>query len=105
MMYHVCSALFFVCSMLRCLEEGAEDFLVKPVKLSDVERLRQFMLRGEEDGNERVVGRKRKTRDDYCSSTLSPCSSPSSLDCSHASVSALAHHQPLQKRPRLMSSD
>lgn len=88
----------------RCLEEGAEDFLVKPVKLSDVERLRQFMLRGEEDGQERVVGRKRKTRDD----SLSPSSSASSLDCCHAlspvSVSAIAHHQPLQKRPRLISS-
>ncbi|XP_047945667.1 two-component response regulator ARR15-like [Salvia hispanica] len=31
---------------LRCLEEGAEDFLMKPVQLSDVERLRDFMLRG-----------------------------------------------------------
>ncbi|EPS59237.1 hypothetical protein M569_15571, partial [Genlisea aurea] len=29
----------------RCLEEGAEEYLVKPVKLSDVERLREFVLR------------------------------------------------------------
>ncbi|XP_028754349.1 two-component response regulator ARR5-like isoform X2 [Neltuma alba] len=27
----------------RCLEEGAEDFIVKPVKLSDVKRLRDYM--------------------------------------------------------------
>ncbi|KAL3644537.1 arsenicals resistance [Castilleja foliolosa] len=28
----------------RCLEEGAEDFIVKPVKLSDVRRLKNYML-------------------------------------------------------------
>ncbi|XP_057810922.1 two-component response regulator ARR3-like [Salvia miltiorrhiza] len=27
----------------RCFEEGAEDFIVKPVKLSDVERLKRSM--------------------------------------------------------------
>ncbi|RDX90674.1 Two-component response regulator ARR3 [Mucuna pruriens] len=27
----------------RCLEEGAEDFIVKPVKLSDVKRLKGYM--------------------------------------------------------------
>ena len=30
----------YVC---RCLEEGAEDFIVKPVKLSDVKRLKDYM--------------------------------------------------------------
>ncbi|KAG2702155.1 hypothetical protein I3760_06G077400 [Carya illinoinensis] len=29
----------------RCLEEGAEDFIVKPVKLSDVKRLKEYMMR------------------------------------------------------------
>ncbi|CAA0833099.1 Two-component response regulator ARR3 [Striga hermonthica] len=29
----------------RCLEEGAEDFIVKPVKLSDVIRLKNYMFR------------------------------------------------------------
>ncbi|KAK4399750.1 Two-component response regulator ARR4 [Sesamum angolense] len=28
----------------RCLEEGAEDFIVKPVKLSDVKRLKNYMF-------------------------------------------------------------
>ncbi|KAH6763182.1 response regulator 3 [Perilla frutescens var. hirtella] len=28
----------------RCLEEGAEDFIVKPVKLCDVERLKSYMF-------------------------------------------------------------
>ncbi len=29
----------------RCLEEGAEDFIVKPVKLADVKRLKDYMMR------------------------------------------------------------
>ncbi|XP_010553643.1 PREDICTED: two-component response regulator ARR4 [Tarenaya hassleriana] len=29
----------------RCLEEGAEDFLLKPVKLADVKRLRNYMTK------------------------------------------------------------
>ncbi|KAF8081479.1 hypothetical protein N665_0884s0008 [Sinapis alba] len=29
----------------RCLEEGAEDFLLKPVKLADVKRLRTYLTR------------------------------------------------------------
>ncbi|KAA8540878.1 hypothetical protein F0562_024984 [Nyssa sinensis] len=46
----------------RCLEEGAEEFLVKPVKLSDVKRLKDFILRGgEEDESEgRRITQKRK---------------------------------------------
>ncbi|KAL0713813.1 hypothetical protein Bca4012_020791 [Brassica carinata] len=32
----------------RCLEEGAEDFLLKPVKLADVKRLRDSLLKAEE---------------------------------------------------------
>ncbi|KAK9117010.1 hypothetical protein Sjap_015957 [Stephania japonica] len=31
----------------RCLEEGAEDFIVKPVKLSDVKRLKDYIMREE----------------------------------------------------------
>ncbi|KAG7031929.1 Two-component response regulator ARR8, partial [Cucurbita argyrosperma subsp. argyrosperma] len=30
----------------RCLEEGAEEFLLKPVKLSDVNKLKPFICRG-----------------------------------------------------------
>ncbi|XP_068652251.1 two-component response regulator ARR15-like [Aristolochia californica] len=30
----------------RCLEEGAEDFLLKPVKLSDVKRLKSYLNKG-----------------------------------------------------------
>jgi two-component response regulator (ARR-A family) len=32
----------------RCLEEGAEDFLLKPVKLSDVKRLRDSLMKVED---------------------------------------------------------
>lgn len=47
----------------RCLEEGAEDFLVKPVKLSDVKRLKEVILKGEGD-NKEVQMHKRKVIDD-----------------------------------------
>ncbi|PRQ55381.1 putative response regulator and transcription factor RR-A-type family [Rosa chinensis] len=38
----------------RCLEEGAEEFFLKPVKLSDVNKLRPHMMKGtsmEDEGN------------------------------------------------------
>ena len=38
---------FSICGF-RCLEEGAEDFLLKPVKLADVKRLRDSLLKAEE---------------------------------------------------------
>ncbi|KAI9086410.1 hypothetical protein K1719_031494 [Acacia pycnantha] len=37
----------------RCLEEGAEEFLLKPVKLSDVKRLTDFIMKGETKGKEK----------------------------------------------------
>ncbi|CAN4088202.1 unnamed protein product [Withania somnifera] len=55
----------------RCLEEGAEEFLLKPVKLSDVKRLRDFILRGEGDDDKltekkikETCSRKRKFQDE-----------------------------------------
>ncbi|GMH31149.1 hypothetical protein Nepgr_032992 [Nepenthes gracilis] len=35
----------------RCLEEGADDFIVKPVKLSDVKRLTDCMIRENRSNN------------------------------------------------------
>nr|ACU13846.1 unknown [Glycine max] len=63
----------------RCLEEGAEDFIVKPVKLSDVKRLKDFMttkevIRGELSQEEREGINKRKLLD---TSDVSPSSPPS----------------------------
>ncbi|KAI3412298.1 Response regulatory domain-containing protein [Psidium guajava] len=84
--------------MDRCLEEGAEEFIVKPVKLSDVKRLKAYMRRdfGERNQSEsetenRVnVNPKRKLREeddhdeDYDDSDLS-ASSPSPPACSMSS--------------------
>lgn len=30
----------------RCLEDGAEEFLLKPVQLSDVNRLKPYLMKG-----------------------------------------------------------
>ncbi|GLT63373.1 hypothetical protein SLA2020_359430 [Shorea laevis] len=46
----------------RCLEEGAEDFIVKPVKLSDVKRLKDYMMREDGVGSENRGG---ITRESY----------------------------------------
>ncbi|XAR50126.1 hypothetical protein NMG60_11004368 [Bertholletia excelsa] len=71
----------------RCLEEGAEEFLLKPVKLSDVKRLTNFILRGQAEEN----GGKRKLQDEYVPPPLSqPASSSlSSLDSDESSTSIL----------------
>ncbi|KAL8121174.1 two-component response regulator ARR5-like [Apium graveolens] len=63
----------------RCLEEGAEDFIVKPVKLSDVKRLKDYMF-----GDEKQETNKRKlsemssesdiTEPDYSASPSPPTS-------------------------------
>ncbi|CAK8536915.1 unnamed protein product [Lathyrus sativus] len=87
----------------RCLEEGAEDFIVKPVKLSDVKRLKGYMttrdvkgeienreinvkVNGDVEGNDGVViNNKRKLEEasdefssepSISSSSVSPSSSP-----------------------------
>ncbi|ESQ29502.1 hypothetical protein EUTSA_v10023662mg [Eutrema salsugineum] len=41
----------------RCLEEGAEDFLLKPVKLADVKRLRNYLTKDVKvaDGNKPIA--------------------------------------------------
>ncbi|XP_022736977.1 two-component response regulator ARR5-like [Durio zibethinus] len=66
----------------RCLEEGAEEFLVKPVKLSDVKRLKEFVMRGKTEENKGRRVHKRKFEDDShppSSSSSTPSSStPSS---------------------------
>ncbi|GLT48087.1 hypothetical protein SLA2020_241390 [Shorea laevis] len=67
----------------RCLEEGAEEFLVKPVKLSDVKRLKEFILKGEAEGSGERRVCKRNLEDDSQSSSSSlssPSSSPSPTD-------------------------
>ncbi|KZV31256.1 two-component sensor protein histidine protein kinase [Dorcoceras hygrometricum] len=85
----------------RCLEEGAEEFLVKPVKLSDVKRLTDFILRGD-DNSQKKGSRKRKTRDGSCSPTPpSVTSSPSTLQLPSKSISP----RPLSKHPKMQITD
>ncbi|KAL0732598.1 hypothetical protein Bca4012_008807 [Brassica carinata] len=52
----------------RCLEEGAEDFLLKPVKLADVKRLRSYLTRDVKLPN----GNKRKLPEDSIPVHTSP---------------------------------
>ncbi|KAI7747387.1 hypothetical protein M8C21_002308 [Ambrosia artemisiifolia] len=51
----------------RCLEEGAEDYLLKPVKLSDVTRLKDSILKTETTGIDQLQSCriKRKRNDDW----------------------------------------
>ncbi|KAL3640643.1 Two-component response regulator arr15 [Castilleja foliolosa] len=59
----------------RCLEEGAEDFLVKPVKLADVQRLKECIMRGEEKNGTEIT-RKRKMGENPFSPFTAPPSMP-----------------------------
>ncbi|CAI0386524.1 unnamed protein product [Linum tenue] len=68
----------------RCLEEGAEDFIVKPVKASDVERLRGYMATSEP--SVRVNKRKQRESCESCN-CLSTASSTSSSPLSSSSPS------------------
>ncbi|RDX58542.1 Two-component response regulator ARR5, partial [Mucuna pruriens] len=63
----------------RCMEEGAEEFLLKPVKLSDVRRLKDFIMKGKlKEGEKRSH---KRVRSIDCSSPLSATCSPMSLPC------------------------
>ncbi|GMY22709.1 two-component response regulator ORR10-like [Fagus crenata] len=44
----------------RCLEEGAEEFFLKPVQLSDVSKLRPHMLKGKDKESQLNIINKRK---------------------------------------------
>ncbi|KAK3013327.1 hypothetical protein RJ639_009298 [Escallonia herrerae] len=64
-----------------CLEEGAEDFIVKPVKLSDVKRLKDYMFGEDPIQGEGKGVNKRKLRE-ACEISSSPSSSPPSISSS-----------------------
>jgi len=84
----------------RCLEEGAEDFLLKPVKLSDVKRLKDFILKGQGEKDDGDKGSCKRMMQHDCvksspcdqSSTPLPCPSPPSI-------------QPPLKRCRMLNVD
>lgn len=56
----------------RCLEEGAEEFFLKPVRLSDVNKLKPHMLkRKNKDGEKREKqNRSRKCFGDFRSDSV-----------------------------------
>lgn len=72
----------------RCLEEGAEDFIVKPVKLADVKRLKDYMMREVRIESESNMN-KRKSCCDLTESEPSISSSSSSSTSSSSSESPL----------------
>ncbi|XP_031491365.1 two-component response regulator ARR17-like isoform X2 [Nymphaea colorata] len=91
----------------RCLEEGAEDFIVKPLKPSDLKRLKDYLVGKKvveqvEEGHQ-AQSRKRKLP----SSPLSPSPSSSSLlPCNDLDVippASPSSSQPPQKLARLDS--
>ncbi|KAH1040069.1 hypothetical protein J1N35_041812 [Gossypium stocksii] len=87
----------------RCLEEGAEDFIVKPVKLSDVKRIIDYTTTELREGEQRGARarrrgiNKRKQRegdDDLSSSPPSTLSSSTSSSPSSSIQSATAPSSP-----------
>uniref|UniRef100_A0A1J3DMU0 Two-component response regulator ARR15 n=1 Tax=Noccaea caerulescens TaxID=107243 RepID=A0A1J3DMU0_NOCCA len=79
----------------QCMTEGAEDFLLKPVKLADVKRLKELIMRG----GEVQEGPKSFLQNDIDSSSSS---SPSSSSSYH-DVSSLDDDTPSSKRMKLES--
>ncbi|EOA35743.1 hypothetical protein CARUB_v10020975mg [Capsella rubella] len=82
----------------QCMIEGAEDFLLKPVKLADVKRLKELIMRvGEaKEGLTKSSSPKRILQNDIDSSPSSSSSSSSSQD-----VSSLDDDTPSSKRMKL----
>ncbi|GAA0144318.1 winged helix/forkhead transcription factor [Lithospermum erythrorhizon] len=82
----------------RCLEEGAEDFIVKPVKLSDVTRLKSYMF-GEVKGyGGQNRGMNKRKLQDTSTHELS------SLDASKASSPSHSFSPDASKPPSSSSS-
>lgn len=81
------------------MTEGAEDFLLKPVKLADVKRLKELIMRGgeAEEGKTKNNSPKRILENNIDSS-----SSSSSTSSSH-DVSSLDDDTPSSKRMKLES--
>ncbi|KAL4566569.1 hypothetical protein LXL04_030687 [Taraxacum kok-saghyz] len=81
----------------RCLEEGAEDYLLKPVKLSDVRRLKDAILKSGAPEIDQIQTQKRKYELDDQSPKL-----PTSIDCHDLNLSTSnSPQQSVGKRARL----
>ncbi|KAL8137674.1 hypothetical protein V2J09_003675 [Rumex salicifolius] len=84
----------------RCLEEGAEDFIVKPVKLSDMERLKQHLA----TKHTTLISNKRK-QPDLATSPTSSESPAAPLSPDSPSPISEALDSPCRKPRSLSSSD
>nr|XP_043616461.1 two-component response regulator ARR5-like [Erigeron canadensis] len=78
----------------RCLEEGAEEYLLKPVKLADVKRLKDSIFKTNETEIEIQSHNKRKRNDDPRLPML-----PAALACHKSTMSPPA--SPQQRTPKL----
>ncbi|WCJ36017.1 Two-component response regulator ARR5 [Euphorbia peplus] len=84
----------------RCLEEGAEEFLVKPVKLSDVTRLKDFIT-GQVKGKDNFFKRKLEFEE----SESSESDSSSSSSSSEMPFSTVSSAVSMSKRAKLQSQE
>ncbi|KAJ8438776.1 hypothetical protein Cgig2_009894 [Carnegiea gigantea] len=50
----------------RCLEEGAEEFLLKPVQLSDVDKLKPHLMRSKSKDDDYFEAHCKRMSDDEC---------------------------------------
>ncbi|OWM89611.1 two-component response regulator ARR5-like [Punica granatum] len=87
----------------RCLEEGAEDFIMKPVKPSDVRRLKDYMARGFRGESCERNNHKRKLHD-HSSDHLFQSSSPSVSPASWSSTSLTSGSADPSSPPSVSSS-
>ena len=62
----------------RCLREGAEDFLLKPVKLADVKRIKELIMRNEAEDCKTLSHSNKRKLAEYIDDAPSPSPSPSS---------------------------
>lgn len=74
------SYLLLVLFFSRCLKEGAEDFLLKPVKLADVKRIKQLIMRNEAEERKNLIHSNKRKLVEEIIDTSSSSSSSSSHD-------------------------
>lgn len=66
-LYGIGSLIFVSLCLFRCLEEGAEDFLLKPVKLADVKRLRDSLMKADERAFKNIMHKRELEANDIYS--------------------------------------
>ena len=107
--YHFIRAYFYsllVGWMSRCLEGGAEDFLLKPVQLSDLKKLQPHLLKSLSQYPCENISSSSTNEDDESinKNNNSSCSSCSSSKISNYGVckrKALVSADPLERRSKL----